>query len=96
MVLGAGGILPNIVLMFLNGGMSKVLAIPHLIFWIPLHFVLINLLFSRPDMSSFEQTYLLLILAINTVSLAFDFYDANEWRNGNRDVVGYEGEPVRF
>jgi len=94
MVLGMGGILPNIVLLFLNGGMSKVLAIPHLIFWIPLHFILINLWFNRPDMSEFEQNYLLIILAINTISLAFDFYDANEWRKGKRDVVGFEGEPV--
>ena len=96
MLLGAGGILPNIVLLFINGGMSKVLAISHLIFWIPLHFVLFYLLLNRPDMNGFEQNYLLLILAINTISLAFDFYDTNEWRKGNRDVVGFEGEPVRI
>lgn len=95
MLLGMGGILPNIMLLLLNGGMSKVLAIPHLIFWIPLHLILVNLWFSRPGMSDFEQNYLFFILTINSISLVFDVFDANEWRKGNRDVVGFKGEPVR-
>lgn len=93
-VLGIGGIMPNLVFLYLNGGMSKVLAVPHLIFWIPLHIILGILWATKSDMSSFEQNYLLTIFTINTISLAFDFYDANEWRKGKRDVVGFEGEPV--
>lgn len=93
-VLGMGGIMPNLVFLYLNGGMSKVLAIPHLIFWIPLHCILYILWATRPEMSSFEQNYLLLIASINTISLVFDFYDARQWYKGKRDVVGFEGEPV--
>ncbi|MEO1142961.1 MAG: hypothetical protein AAFW66_11560, partial [Pseudomonadota bacterium] len=77
-------------------GMSKVLAIPHLIFWIPLHVILVNRLFGPTEMVDFEMNYLIIILAINTISLIFDINDANEWRRGNRDVVGFEGEPVRL
>ena len=95
-VLGAVGVLVNIPILFLNGGMSKVLAIPHLIFWISLHIILVNRLFGPTEMGGFEKNYLIIILVINTISLIFDINDANEWRKGNRDVVGFEGEPVRL
>ncbi len=94
--LGAIGILVNIPIMFLNGGLSKVMAFPHLIFWIPLHFILVNHWFNTPDMNGFEQGYLIFILVINTISLLFDVNDANEWRRGNRDVVGFEGAPIKL
>lgn len=93
-VLGIGGIMPNLIFLYLNGGMSKVLAVPHLIFWIPLHIVLSVLWVKNPEMSDFEKNYLVIIFIINSISLVFDLYDANEWRKGKRDVVGFEGEPV--
>ena len=93
-VLGAVGILVNLPILFMNGGMSKVLAIPHLIFWIPLHFILMHLLLNNTDIGKFEQNYIMVILIINTISLGFDLYDANEWRKGNRDVAGFPGEKV--
>ena len=92
-ILGAVGVLVNVPILFMNGGMSKVLAIPHLIFWIPLHFILVNRLMIA-NISDFEQNYILIILVINTISLIFDLYDANEWRKGNRDVTGFPGEKV--
>ena len=40
-LLGAGGLLVNLVPVFVNGGFSRVLAIPHLVFWLPLELVLL-------------------------------------------------------
>lgn len=95
-VLGAGAIAINVVILFLNGGFSKVLAISHLLLWIPLQIILFYRYFLVPNLSSFEQNYILIILAINGISIAFDIYDTKEWVKGNRDVVGFPGEPVRF
>lgn len=95
-LLGAGAICINIVIVFINGGLSKVLAIPHLIFWIPLHVYLIHRYMTVPDVSGFEQNYILLLLVINGISLVFDVYDTKEWKNGNRDVAGFPGEPVKL
>jgi len=95
-LLGATAIAINAVIVFANGGFSKVLAIPHLVFWAPLQVILLYRYFTVPDMSNFEQNYILVVLIINGVSLVFDIFDTKEWLRGNRDVVGLEGEPVKF
>jgi len=95
-LLGATAIAINAVIVFANGGFSKVLAIPHLVFWVPLQVILLYRYFTVPDMSNFEQNYILVVLIINGVSLVFDIFDTKEWLRGNRDVVGLEGEPVKF
>ncbi len=52
--------------------------------------------FSTPDLSAFEHNYILIILIINGISIAFDINDTVERLKGNRDVAGFPGEPVRF
>ena len=95
-LLGGGAILINIVIVFLNGGFSKALAISHLILWIPLQIILLYRFFYTPELNAFEQNYILVILVINGISIGFDIYDTKEWLKGNRDVAGFPGEPVRF
>ena len=95
-LLGAGAIFINIVILFINGGFSKVLAISHLILWIPLEVILLSRYFTAPDLSTFEQSYILVVTVINAISIAFEVYDTKEWLNGNRDVVGFPGEPVKL
>ena len=70
-LLGAGAICVNVVIVFINGGLSKVLAIPHLVFWIPLQIYLLHRILTSPEISDFEQNYILLLLVINGISLAF-------------------------
>lgn len=92
---GAGAIILNLGVVWLNGGFSKVLCIPHVIFWTPLVALLgYRLLFA--DMMTFEFWITLAAFLVNGVSLFFDFYDLGQWRNGNRKIAGYESEPVRF
>lgn len=93
-VLGAGALAINTVILFLNRGFSKVLAIPHLVMWGPLQVILLARYFGAPDLNSFEQTYILVVLMVNGISLAFDVFDTLEWKRGARDVAGFPGEPV--
>ncbi|MEM9331552.1 MAG: hypothetical protein AAGA53_09515 [Pseudomonadota bacterium] len=95
-VLGAGAICINMLILLLNGGFSKVLAIPHLVLWIPLECILLYRYFVVPDLSAFEYLYILIVVIINGVSIIFDVYDTKEWFYGNRDVVGFPGEPVKL
>lgn len=94
-VLGAGAIFVNLIPVLINGGVSKVLAIPHLIFWIPLEIILLRLVMAG-DLATAEWRLAVAVLIINGISLGFDFYDTAEWWKGNRKVVGYEDEPVRL
>ena len=93
--LGAGAIFLNFVPVLINGGMSKVLAIPHLVFWVPLEIILIRLVMSG-NLQGGEFWLAVTVLIINGISLGFDFYDTREWWRGNRSVVGFEDEPVRL
>lgn len=94
-LLGAGAILINIVLVLINGGLSKVLAIPHVVCWVPLEIILLRLVIT--DESAGSAWWLAVsVLVINGISLGFDFYDTREWWRGDRKIAGFEGEPVRF
>lgn len=94
-LLGAGAIILNLVPVLLNGGLSKVLAIPHLICWVPLEIILFRLIWTE-ELSVGEWRLAITVLMINGISLGFDFYDTREWWRGNRKVVGFEDEPVRL
>ena len=91
-VLGGTALLVNTVIVLINGGMSKVLAIPHLVFWLPLQFILADRLASSDNLTGFEHGYLVTILVINGISLGFDFYDTREWWRGNRKIAGFEDQ----
>lgn len=94
-LLGAGAIILNLGLVWINGGFSKVLCIPHVLFWTPLVFLLAyRLLYA--EMAAPEYWLTVVVFLINGVSLVFDFYDLKQWRKGNRQVAGYENEIVRF
>ncbi len=94
-VLGAGAIILNGIPVLLNGGASKVLAIPHVICWVPLEIILIRMVMGG-NLGGAEWWLAVIVLIINGISLGFDFYDTAEWWRGNRKVVGYEDEPVRI
>lgn len=94
-LLGAGAIILNLGLVWLNGGFSKVLCIPHVLFWTPLVGLLAYRLFAV-EMASDEYWLALSAFVINGVSLFFDFYDLHAWRRGHRQIAGYETSDVRF
>jgi len=83
--LAVGGMIPNIVIMLAERGLSKMMALPHLVIWIPL------LLILWPHLGTVTggyQIYLWLLFAVDGLSLAFDIPDAWKWWKGDRAVAG--------
>lgn len=76
----------NVPIMLWERGMSKLMAIPHLVAWIPLVAWLIGALARQQEQSAAESALAWSLVAINTVSLAFDAYDTVRWLGGERDV----------
>lgn len=77
--------LPNIWVMIHDRGLSKLMAIPHIIPWTLLVALLV---FARPMATGLYDAYLWVLLAVNVVSLFFDYPDAVKWLTGDRAVAG--------
>ena len=87
-LLAVGGMSPNAFLIFFERGFSKAMSIPHILIWTPLIFVIWNALSGAEGLSPAYVTYLQVLLAINLISLAFDFPDTWRWYRGERAVAG--------
>lgn len=85
----AATILP---IMWLERGMSKLMAIPHLLAWIPLEIALALRVMGHAGttpMTAHEYLALLLIMGVNGISLWFDTLDALRWCQGDRSISGH-------
>lgn len=82
----------NMPLMLLQGGMTRLLALPHFI-WFPLvGWLLVRLFGSDPlPAGSDERAYAALVVIVNGISLAFDVPDAIKWWRGGREILGLQG-----
>lgn len=79
-------LLTNLPIMYVTGGMSKLMSIPHLLAWIPLEVYLIGSLLGNAPMQPAEAFYASGLLIINGISLGFDFRDAWLWLMGDRAI----------
>ncbi len=84
--LSVGGMAINTVIMLYERGLSRAMALPHLVLWTPLVILLIWMLASGGASGGYEKM-LMALLAVDLVSLGFDFPDALRWRAGERDVA---------
>lgn len=85
-------ILTNVPIMLYEGGMSRMMAMPHLVAWIPLSIYIIArlLVFSNsPAMGKEELIFAIIILVVNGISLIFDTVDTIKWWRGKRDIPGH-------
>lgn len=76
----------NIPIMYIAGGMTKAMSIPHLIAWVPLEIYLLGALLGSTAMGAAEAFYAAILLIVNGVSLGFDFIDSWKWLAGDRSV----------
>ncbi|PCH66894.1 MAG: hypothetical protein COC12_12305 [Rhodobacteraceae bacterium] len=86
-VLSVGGMMPNLPIMLFDRGLSKRMALPHLVIWTPLVVLLIWLLSGLVGANDGYMTMLAVLLVVDLVSLAFDFPDALKWWRGDRDIA---------
>ena len=84
-ILAIGGMLPNLFIMLSERGLSKAMSFPHLFIWTPLVIIVVSLLASgQPQVFAI---YLWLLLAVDLLSLGFDYTDAWRWWRGDRAVA---------
>ena len=86
--LAVGGMMPNIVIMLAERGLSKMMALPHLVIWIPLVLIL---WLHLGNVTGGYLMYLWLLLIVDGVSLAFDIPDAWKWWKGDKAIAGAPG-----
>jgi hypothetical protein len=85
--LAVGGMAANLPILFRQRGVSKATSIPHVLFWTPLVVVLVAGIRSGEGSSVF-LAFALVLAAVDTVSLGFDYLDAWKWYRGERAVAG--------
>jgi len=82
-ILAIGGMLPNVVLMFMERGFSKAMAISHVVLWIPL----LVLLAIEIRANSIFADYLMVLFVIDFISICFDLKDSRDWLKGDRKIA---------
>ncbi len=85
--LAVGGMAPNLLIMMRDHGFSRAMALPHLMFWIPLVGLIAIMLTGAPALPAGYRQFLLLLLVVDLISLAFDVADAWRWWNGDRGAT---------
>ena len=90
-VLAVGGMLPNLVIMAAERGMSSLMAWPHVFIWTPLCLLVAWMLYQyfagALALSTSYAAFLVALLVIDVISLAFDFPDALKWLRGDRAIA---------
>ncbi len=77
--LSVTGMALNIPIIRAARGMTKAMALPHLICWVPLVAIIIILLTDGTALSPEYARFLLLLLVVDLISLAFDLNDSIVW-----------------
>ncbi len=78
--------LSNLPIMLAERGMSRLMAVPHLVAWIPLLAWLAFRLGAAPELQGAERMLAWALLLVNGVSLVFDAFDSWRWLHGEREV----------
>ena len=89
--LAVGGMALNMPILLIERGFSKLLAAPHILAWSPLCGFIAWMLWSNANDGLMlpEQyiQFLIALLVVNLVSLAFDIPDTFKWVNGDRAIA---------
>jgi hypothetical protein len=84
-LMAVGAMLCNGVLMLVERGFSKVMALPHVLIWTPMLGLILWLL--TQDIADGFRTYLLILLAVDVFSLILDVIDTRKWLSGDRKIA---------
>jgi len=84
LTLGIAGMLPNLIIMWKEKGLSKAMALPHLIPWTFLVIWLLSILTGPEPPTGTLAIYTWALVSTNTCSLIFDYLDAYKWWRGDR------------
>ena len=85
--LAIGGMFPNAVLIILERGFSKAMALSHVLMWSPLLMIIALFLMNDPIVDGGYRSYLWVLFGVNLFSLGFDIIDSIKWFRGDRAVA---------
>ena len=85
-LLAIGGMVPNLIVMALERGFSRTMALPHLVFWPPL-VALILWLLGQGHVTGGYRAYLIVLLVADVISLIFDVNDVRRWVRGDKGLA---------
>jgi hypothetical protein len=78
--LAVSGMLFNLIPIWFDRGFSSAMAIPHVIFWVPLTIILVYyLMISEALLTDNYRFFLIILMMCNLISLAFDIPDLFKW-----------------
>ncbi|RYC15653.1 hypothetical protein [Ciceribacter ferrooxidans] len=79
----------NMPMVYIQGGLTRLLSVPHAI-WIPLLIHLIQRLFVDHAIASGSDEYVFAaaVVAVNGTSLLFDVLESWRWLAGRREILG--------
>ncbi len=80
-----GGMALNLPVMVMAKGFSRLMALPHLLLWTPQVFLIAWILVQAERIALYES-YLLILMITNIISLMFDFPDFYKWLKGARQT----------
>lgn len=84
-LMAVGAMLCNGGLMLVERGFSKVMALPHVLIWTPMLGLILWLL--AQDLAASYRTYLVILMAVDVVSLILDYIDTRKWLSGDRKIA---------
>ena len=85
-VLANGALWLNGGIMIYERGLSRLMALPHLLLWTPLVMILAATL--SKGTAGEAAVFFWTLLVINLISLGFDYVDFWKWLQGKREVAG--------
>jgi hypothetical protein len=86
-VLAIGAMALNGVIMLIERGFSKAMALPHVLIWTPMVFLIVWMQQSGAVDGIYAQ-FLWLLLVVDLISLGFDFKDTRDWFRGEKSIAG--------
>mgnify|MGYP003385783715 FL=1 len=82
------GLLFNAIPIWFDRGFSSAMAIPHVIFWIPLTIILVNyLMISEVVLTNNYRYFLIILMVCNLISLSFDIPDLFKWLRARKKTI---------
>jgi hypothetical protein len=79
------GMAANLIPMVRDREFGSIMALPHLLLWTPLVFIVLFGALPNTPSSGF-RTYLFILLIVNIISLAFDYPDAWKWYRKSKNT----------
>lgn len=73
------GMALNLPIMIAERSMSRAMALPHLLCWTPMVFIVAYVLNTHTDLLPIYAQFLLVLLVVDLISLGFDLRDAILW-----------------